>query len=221
MGFPEEPKVEMRIRCPLVMSIERVMTMPVSFHLRQQDQEEVPGQEVEDAHTDDMPAPEPEIQRSPAPQMSPPSPPLHTTSAAAADTPGPFYSAHHSPEYIHASSREIAGVMDAICSLAATQAAQDQRLAQCHSMLQQMMTHLGLPRDPDQREEPTTDALWMFWLQQQQLQTHHHHSREVVRFLLHFCIVISFINCLLILIRIYVLAIVGSDTFVFSFVCMY
>ena len=36
-----------------------------------------------------------------------------------------------------------------------------------------------------------------------------------------FCIVISFINCLLILIRIYVLAIVGSDTFVFSFVCMY
>ena len=36
-----------------------------------------------------------------------------------------------------------------------------------------------------------------------------------------FCIVTSFINCLLILIRIYVLAIVGSDTFVFSFVCMY
>ena len=49
-------------------------------------------------------------------------------------------------------------MMDAICSLAATQAAQDQRLAQCHSMLQQIMTHLGLPRDPDQREEPTTAA---------------------------------------------------------------
>ena len=56
------------------------------------------------------------------------------------------------------SSREIAGVMDAICSLAATQAAQDQRLAQCHSILTQIMTHLGLPRDPDQREEPTTDT---------------------------------------------------------------
>ena len=51
------------------------MTMPVSFHLRQQDQEEVPGQVAEDAHRDDIPAPEPEIQRSPAPQMSPPSPP--------------------------------------------------------------------------------------------------------------------------------------------------
>ena len=137
MGFPEEPRVEMRVRCPLVMSVERVMTMPVSFHLRQQDQEEeVPDQVAEDSHRDDMPAPELEIQRSPAPQMSPPSPPIHTTSAAAADTPGPSYSAHHSPEYVQSSSREIAGVMDAICSLAATQAAQDQRLAQCHSMLQ-------------------------------------------------------------------------------------
>ena len=49
-------------------------------------------------------------------------------------------------------------MMDAICSLAATQAAQDQRLAQCHSMLTQIMTHLGLPHDPTQRDEPATDA---------------------------------------------------------------
>ena len=158
MGFPEEPRLEMRARCPQVVSVERVMTMPVAFHIRPQDQEEVPGQEAEDHHVDDMPAPEPEVQRTPIPDRSPPSPP-HTTSAAApTDTPGPSYSAHHSPEYIHASSREIAGLMDAICSLAATQAAQDQRLAQCHSMLTQIMTHLGLPRDPDQRAEPTTDA---------------------------------------------------------------
>ena len=139
--------------------------MPVSYHIRPQDQEEVPGQEAEDHHADDIPAPKPEIPRSPAPPMSPSSPPLHTTSAAAADTPGPSYSPHHSPEYIHASSREIAGVMDAICSLAATQAAQDQRLArakatlgQCHSMLTQIMTHLGLPHVAGQRDEPTTDA---------------------------------------------------------------
>ena len=105
-----------------------------------------------------MHAPKPEVKRSPAPRMSPPSPPPHYTSAAAADTPGPSYTSYHSPEYVHASSREIAGVMDAICSLAATQAAQDQRLAQCHSMLQQIMTHLGLPHVPDQREEPTTSA---------------------------------------------------------------
>ena len=158
LGFPEEPRIERRIRCPLVLSLVRVMVMPVSFLLQQQDQEEVPDQVAEDSHRDDMHAPEPEVQRSPAPHMSPPSPPPHSTSAAAADTPGPSYSAHHSPEYVHASSREIAGVMDAICSLAATQAAQDQRLAQCHSMLQQIMTHLGLPRVPDQREEPTTAA---------------------------------------------------------------
>ena len=158
LGFPEEPRIERRIRCPLVLSLERVMTMPVSFLLRQQDQEEVQDQVAEDSHRDDMHAPEPERERSPAPHMSPASPPPHSTSATAADTPGPSYSAHHSPEYVHASSREIAGVMDAICSLAARQAAQDQRLAQCHSMLQQIMTHLGLPHVPDQREEPTAAA---------------------------------------------------------------
>ena len=122
MGFPGEPRIEMRARCPHVVSVDRVMTMPVSFHIRPQYQEEVPGQEAEDAHAD-MPAPEPEVQRTPIPDRSPPSPP-HTTSAAApTDTPGPSYSAHHSPEYIHASSREIAGVMDSICSLASTQSA--------------------------------------------------------------------------------------------------
>ena len=142
MGFPEEPRIEMRDRCPHVVSVDRVMTMPVHFHIRLQDREEVPGQEADDHHADDMPAPEPEVQRTPTPILdrSPPSPP-HTTSAAApTDTPGPSYSAHHSPEYTHVSSREIAGVMDAICTLAATQAAQhaaqEQRLTQCYTMLQ-------------------------------------------------------------------------------------
>ena len=135
--------------------------MLVSFLLRQQDQEEVPDQVAEDSHMDDMHATELARERSPAPRMSPSSPPPHSTSAAAANTHGPPYSAHHSPEYVHASSREIAGVMDAICALAATQAAQDQRLAQCHSMLQQIMTHLGLPHVPAQREEPTIDAASM------------------------------------------------------------
>ena len=102
------------------------MTMPIHFHIRPRDQEEVPNEEAEDAHRDDPPAPEPEVQRTPTPisDRSPPSPP-HTTSAAApTDTPEPSYSAHHSPEYTHVSSREMAGVMDAICTLASTQAAQ-------------------------------------------------------------------------------------------------
>ena len=105
------------------------------------------------------------MERSTVPDRSPPSPTLPTSSAAAADTPGPSYTSHHSPEYVHASSREIVGVMDAICSLAATQAAQDQRLDRaeatledCRSMLQQIMTHLGLPRAPVQRDEPAVVA---------------------------------------------------------------
>ena len=62
---------------------------------------------------------------------------------------------------------------------------------------------------------------WMFWLQQQQLQIHQHHSSEVVRFLFDLCTFTSFINFLLILIGIFVLAIVGSDSFVFSLIFMY
>ena len=164
MGFPEEPGIEMRDRCPQVVSVDRVMTMPVHFHIRPQDREEVPGQEADDHHVEDIPAHEPEVQRTPTPisDRSPPSPP-HTTSAAApTDTPGPSFSAHQSPEYTHVSSREMTGVMDAICTLAATQAAQhaaqEQRLTQCYTLLQQIMTHLGLPHDPAQGEEPATDA---------------------------------------------------------------
>ena len=101
------------------------------------------------------------MQRSPVPDMSPPS----TSAAAPTDTPGPSFTSQHSSEYVHVSTRELAGVMDAVCSLAATQVAQDQRLARaeatlghCHSMLQQIMTHLGLPHDPAQRDEPTAAA---------------------------------------------------------------
>ena len=102
------------------------MVMPIYFLCQQQDQEEVPDQKAEDFHRTASHAPEPEVEGSPVPYMSPQSPPPHATAAAAADTPAPSFTSQHWPEYVHASSREIAGVMDAICSLAATQAAQDQ-----------------------------------------------------------------------------------------------
>ena len=35
LGFLEEPRIERRIRCPLVLSLEREMVMPVSFLLQQ------------------------------------------------------------------------------------------------------------------------------------------------------------------------------------------
>ena len=124
-----------------------------------------PDQEAEDSHRTDSHAPEPEVQRSPVLDMSPPSPPLPTSATAPADTSGPSYTAPHSPEYVHVSSREIAGVMDAVCSLASTQASMDQRLTRaettledCHSMLQQIMSHLGLPYVPTQRDEPAAVA---------------------------------------------------------------
>ena len=96
------------------------MVMPISFLLQQQDQEEVPDQEAEDSHRTDSHAPEPDVERSPIPDMYPISPTLLTSAAAPADTLGPSYTAQHSPEYVHASTREIAGVMDAVSSLAAT-----------------------------------------------------------------------------------------------------
>ena len=96
------------------------MVMPIPFLLQQQDQEEVPDKETEDSHRRDSHAPEAEVERSPVPDMYPPSPPPPTSAAAPADTPGPSYTAQHLPEYVHVSTRELAGVMDAVCSLAAT-----------------------------------------------------------------------------------------------------
>ena len=155
LGFPEEPRIEMRVRCPQVLSMERAMVILISFILQQQDQEEVPVPEADHSHRGGSQASEPEMERSPVPDRSPPSPTLPTSAAVPADTPSPSFTSQHSPEYVHASSREIAGVMEAVCSLATTQEAQDQRLDRAEatledfrSMLQQIMTHLGLPRAP-------------------------------------------------------------------------
>ena len=162
LGFPEEPWIERRIRCPQVLNMERAMVMPISFLLQQQDQEEVPDEEPEDAQRRDDHAPEVEMERSPGPDISPPSPPLPTSATAPADTPGPSYTSQHSPEYVHVSTRELVGVMDVVCSLASTQASMDQRLTRaettlehCHTMLQQIMSHLDLPHIPTHRDEPT------------------------------------------------------------------
>ena len=141
------------------------MVMPISFLLQQQDQEEVPDEEAEDSLRRDVHAPEVEMERSLVPDISPPSPPPPASATAPADTPGPSYTTQHSPEYVHVSTRELACVMDAVCSLASTQALMDQRLTrsettleQCHTMLSQIMSHLGLPHVPGHRDEPATAA---------------------------------------------------------------
>ena len=165
LGFLVEPRIERRIRCPQVLSMERALVMPISFLLQQQDQEEVPDEVGEDPLRGDDPAPEVEVERSPVPDLSPPSPPPPPSAPASADTPGLSYSAQHSPEHVPVSSRELAGVMDVVCSLATTQASMDQRLAQaettiehCHTMLLQIMSHLGLSPEPTHHDEPTAAA---------------------------------------------------------------
>ena len=99
--------------------------MPISFLLQQQGQKEVPYEVAEDPPRGDDPAPKVEVERSPVPDLSPPSPPPPPSAPASADTPGPSYLVQHSPEHVHVSSRELAGVMDAVCSLATTQASMD------------------------------------------------------------------------------------------------
>ena len=171
LGFLEEPRIEWRIRCPQVLTLERAMVMPISFLLQQQDEEEVPDEEAEDSQRRDVHALEVEMERSPVPDISPPSHPPPASATAPADTPGPSYTTQHSTEYDHVSTMELAGVMDDVCSLASTQASMDQRftraettLEHCHTMLQQIMSHLGLPHVPDHRDEPaaaTTASLDM------------------------------------------------------------
>ena len=144
------------------------MVMPISFLLQQQDQEEVPDEEAEDSQRRDDSAPEVEMERSPMPDISPPSPPPPASTTSPTDTPGPSYTAQHSPEYVHVSTRELAGVLDAVCSLTTTQASMDQRLNRaettlehCHTMLMQIMSHLGLPHVPAHRDEPAAASLDM------------------------------------------------------------
>ena len=165
LGFSEEPRIERRIRCPQVLTMERAMVMPISFLLQQQDQEEVLDEEAEDPKRRDDHALEVEMERSPMPDISPPSPPPPASATAPVDTQGPSYTAQHSPEYVHVSSRELAGVLDVVCSLATTQASMDKRLTRaettlehCHTMLMQIMSHLGLPHVPAHRDEPTAAA---------------------------------------------------------------
>ena len=167
LGFPEEPRIERRIRCPQVLSMERSLVMPISFLLQHQDQEEVLDEGAEDPPRGDDPVPEVEleVERSPVPDLSPPSPPPPPSAPSPNDTPGPSYTTQYSPEHVHVSSRELAAVMDVVCSLATTHASLDQRLARAeatiehsHAMLLHIMSHLGLPPVPTHRDEPTAAA---------------------------------------------------------------
>ena len=167
LGFLEEPRIERRIKCPQVLSMVRSLVMPISFLLQQQEQKEVLDEVAEDPPRGDDPIleVEVEVERSLVPDLSPPSPSPPPSAPAPADTPGPSYTAPHSPEHVRVSSGELAAVMDAVYSLATTQASLNQRLARAeatiehiHAMLLRIMSHLGLPPVPTHRDESTAAA---------------------------------------------------------------
>ena len=118
LGFPEEPRIERRISCTRVLSIERSLYMPLSIILQQQ--EEVADDVAEDPPRGEHPVPEVEVERTPVLDSSLPAPP--PTTPAPTDTAGSSYTSQQSPEHIHVSSRELAAVMDVVCTLATTQA---------------------------------------------------------------------------------------------------
>ena len=142
--------------------------MPISIILQQQDQEEVADGVAEDPLRGEDPVPEieVEVERSSVPDSYPPSPPPPPSAPAHADTAGPSYTAQQSPEHVHVSSRELAVVMDAVCTLATTQASLDQRMARAeatiehsHAMLLRIMSHLGLPPEPTQTTRDQSTAV--------------------------------------------------------------
>ena len=97
LGFPEEPRIERRISCTQVLSIERSLFMPISIILQQQEQEEAAVDAAEDPPKGEDPIPdmELEVKRIPVPDSSSPSQP--PTAPAPADTAGPSYTAQKSP----------------------------------------------------------------------------------------------------------------------------
>ena len=61
LGFLEEPRIERRIICTQVLSMERSLTMLISFVLQQQDREEVLDEIAEDPSRGEDPVPKVEV----------------------------------------------------------------------------------------------------------------------------------------------------------------
>ena len=89
LGFPEEPRIEWRIRCTQVLSTKRSMYMSISIILQQQEEATDDATEDPPRGEDPVPEMEVEVERSLVPDSSPPSPP--PTAPTPADTAGPSH----------------------------------------------------------------------------------------------------------------------------------
>ena len=156
LGFLKEPRIERRVSCLQVLSIEWSLYMLLSILL--QPQEEAADDIAEDLTRGEQPVPKVEVERTSVPDSSPPVPP--PAAPAPPEIAGPSSTSQQSPEHIPISSRELSIVMDAVCVLATTQASLAKRMARAevtlghnHAMLLRIMIHLDLP--PASLTEPT------------------------------------------------------------------
>ena len=138
LGFPEEPRIERRHSCPIIVSLERTLSMPLSFLLHQQE-------EVVDDYAEDLPRGEQhvqvvEVERTSVLDSSPPVPP--PTAPAPPETVGPSPTSQQPSEHIPVTSRNFLAIMDVvrtlattIASLAASQASLAERMARAEVTL--------------------------------------------------------------------------------------
>ena len=118
LGFSEEPRIEHRQSCPMIVSLERTLSMPLSFLFHQQ--EDVVDDYVEDLPRDEQPVPVVKVERTSVPDSSPSVTP--PTAPAPPETVGPFSMSQQPSEHIPVTSRDFLAVMDAVRTLTATSA---------------------------------------------------------------------------------------------------
>ena len=113
LGIPEEPRIERRVSCPQILSIERSLYMPLSFLLQQQ--EEAANDIAENLPRGEQPVPEVEVERTSVPDSSPPVPP--PTAPTPPETAGPSFTSQEPPEHIPGTSRDFLAVLDVVTAL--------------------------------------------------------------------------------------------------------
>ena len=118
LEFQEEPRIERRQSCAMIISHERTLSMPHSFLFRQQ--KDVEDDYAEDLPRDEQPVPVVEVEGTSVPDTSPsvPSP----IAPAPPETAGPSSMSQQPSEHIPVTSRDFLAVMDAVRTFAATSA---------------------------------------------------------------------------------------------------
>ena len=155
LGFSEEPRIERRQSCAMIVSHERTLSMQLSFLFRQQ--EDIEDDYAEDLPRDEQPVPVAGVEGTLVPDSSlPVSPP---TASAPTDTVGPSSTSQQPSERNLVTSRDFLAVIDAVrtfattyASFAASQTALAERMAlaevtiaQNQAILLQIQSHFGLP----------------------------------------------------------------------------